>query len=67
MNRRRFIACLLAFAACPQIKPTPMPMINPAWVSAPYECEFLFCSGALASCYPGVSFGIDPNPLRIQL
>ena len=70
MNRRRFIATLLAFAVAPKIKPPMVPQINPAWVTAPYECEILYCATAmtplLCSPYSGIRFGVDPNPLRIS-
>jgi len=81
MKRRAFLKILPAMAALGTwIKPRPS--INPAWINAPYEAYFAFGQGTfdalktsvdevirndIRSAYHGISFGIDPHPLRVKL
>ena len=72
MKRRSFLKILPAAAALSTWLAIPKaPRINPAWVNASYEAYFLFGRDAfkplMPSPYRGISFGIDPHPLRFKL
>lgn len=63
MKRRDFFKILPAAAVLSTWTKLPKvsrPRINPAWLTAPYEVEFI-------SPYQGFTFAIDPNPLRFKL
>lgn len=80
MHRRAFIkratiaAAALALGLAtktkqPEIKrATANPRPNPAWINAPYEASFLFGANAFKylSPYKGVTFALDPHPLRFS-
>jgi hypothetical protein len=55
----------------PSKRVTPNPRVNPHWINAPYQVDFLFAQHALDqlhfNCgYRGFTFATDPFPLRFH-